>query len=315
MTLVAGSLPLLPAWRMRRTLLGNGMLNVIYDAELQGGVEPTYRGKVFWRDLWQLRSERIRSVFWPTVRSACTLLSPEEGNAVVPGCGLQAPEQSAWMRAELDIAAYADDAGCVDLAKVAAAVAAIVDDADRVADTASWATAAMQHDAWYNRRLAIAVAGIGDVAKRRGLDPECHRSLAELRQLLSQIRALIESRSRASAMQHERLPSIAASNPCLHLPSGAREACWQQRWHAVLEQQAIHHRNLVVLSPWTLFPHGSGDFRYVNFLPLLAQADACEFRRSVSLASWTVPQLKLFHCRAWALNNARMSTAIIADQP
>lgn len=315
LTLGAGSLPLLPAWRIRRSLLGNGILNVVFDTGLQDGATPASQSNAFWRDLWHLRSAPVRGACWPVVRSACTLLSPEEGHAVVPGCGLQAPEQSAWMRGELDVSAFADDQGRVDLADLAAAVAGIMEDADRMTDSASWATAAMQHDAWYNRRLAIVVAGIGDIAKRRGLDPERHRSLAELRQLLAAIRTLIESRSRASAMVHERLPSIAASNPSLHLPAGARESCWQQRWHTVLEQQAIHHRNLVVLSPWTLFPRGSADFRYANFLPLLAQADACEFQRNVSLASWTGSQMKLFHCRAWALNNGLMSCAVIADQP
>lgn len=315
LTLDAASLPLLAAWRMRRTLLGNGILNVMFDAGSRDGVTPTSCGDAFWHDLWQLRSAPVRGVFWPTVRSACTLLSPERGSGVVPGCGLQAPEQSAWLRSEIDLAAFADQAGCVDLAGLTATLASAMEEADRVADTACWATSAMQHDAWYNRRLAFVPAGIGDIAMRRGLDPECHRSLAALRELLSQVRQVIETLSRASAMRQERLPSITASNPCLHLPAGARESCWQQRWHTALERQLFRHRNLVVLSPWSLFPRGSADFRYVNFLPLLTHADACEFRRNVSLARWTVPQLKLFHCRTWALNNALMSSAVIADQP
>lgn len=315
LTLGAGSLPLLPAWRIRRTLLGNGVLNVLFDAGLEDGATSMGQRDALWRNLWHLRSARVRSSFWPTVRSACALLSPEDAHAVVPGCGLQAPEQSAWMRAELDVTVCAGDDGRIDLEALTASVAGLMEEADRVADTACWPTAVMQHDAWYNRRLAIVPVGIGEIAKRRNLDPDCHGSLTTLRQLLSGIRQVVESRSRAGALQHERLPSIAASDPCLHLPAGARETCWQQRWHTVLEQQAIHHRNLVVLSPWSLFPRGSADFRYANFLPLLAQADACEFERSESLVSWTAAQLKLFHCRALALNDGLMSSAVVADQP
>ena len=314
-TIAAGSLPLLPAWRIRRTLLGDGTLNVIFEAVREDGVEPRNQGDAFWRDLWHLRSKPVCSVFWPTVRSACALLSPEAANAVLPGCGLQAPEQSAWVRAELDVTALADEDGRVDYAALDTAVADIMDEADCVSDASGWPTAAMQHDAWYNRRLAVVPVGIGDIAKRRRLDPECHRSLAALRQLLAEIRALVEARSRENANEHERLPSISASNPCLHLPDSARESCWQQRWQTALERQATRHRNVLVVSPWSFFPRQNADFRYANFLPLLAQADACEFRRNTSLASWTASQLKLFHCRAWALNNALTSSAVIADQP
>lgn len=315
LTLDAGSLPLCTAWRVRRYLLGNGIVNVTFSAAPQHGAKPTSHADTIWHDLWHLRSTPVRSAFWPTVRSACKLLSPEQGTGIVPGCGLQAPDQSAWVRAELDLRAFADGAGCVDVAEMTAAVASLMDEADDAIDTASWATSAMQHDAWYSRRLAIVPVGIGDIAKRRGLDPERHRSLASMRELLSAIRLAVKSRSRMSAMRHERLPSLTASNPCLHLPAGARESCWEQRWHTALERQALRHRNLLALSPWSLFPRGSADFRYANFLPLLTYADACEFRRTVSLATWTVRQLKLFHCRAWALNNAVMSSAIIADQP
>ena len=124
-TLDASALPLLPAWRIRRTLLGNGILNIIFDPMPQDGATPMERGDAFWRDLWQLRSEPLRTVCWPTVRSACTLLSPERGNAVVPRCGLQAPEQSAWVRAELDVATFANAAGQIDRAALTAAVAGV----------------------------------------------------------------------------------------------------------------------------------------------------------------------------------------------
>lgn len=309
-TLGAASVPLYPAWRIRRELLGNGVLNVTFDSD-----PPTDLSDDFWRDLWRLRSAPVRSHFWPGVRSACMLLSPERGAGVVPGIGLQAPEQSAWQRAEFELTSFANGAGSVDIAELAAAIGAAMDEADRRYDTADWSTSKMQHDAWYNRRLAIVPTGIGDIARVRGLDPERHESLAELRKLLGRIRAAVRAHSRASAMHNERLPSIAATNPCLHLPAGAREACWQRHWHSALDRHALRHRNLLVLSPWSLMPRGLADFRYANFLPLLEAADACEFHRSVSLDAWSVEQLKLFHCRAWALNDKDPCLAVVADRP
>lgn len=315
LTLDAGVMPLPAAWNIRRAVLGDGILNVMFDAAWTRNVSPTYHSNAFWEELWQLRSAPVRSTFWPNVRSACTLLSPEAGVGVVPGCGLQAPEQSAWLRAEFDLTKFADSDGIVDMTTLTATIGRAMDEADSIYDTSSWPTSKMQHDAWYNRRIAIVPSGIGDVAKLRGLDPERHESLAEMRRLLAGLRLAVEAQSRSRARQQERLPAIAASDPCLHLPAGARESCWQRQWHAALERHALGHRNLVVLSPWSLFPTGNADFRYANFLPLLMQADACEFQRGVSLDSWTVPQLKLFHCRAWALNNAGISSAVIADQP
>lgn len=314
-TVAAGSIPLRTAWLVRRTVLGDGWLNVSFDARSLHTLSRRRSAGAFWRDLWRLRTARLRSTFWPTVRSACTLLSPEHGTGVVPACGLQAPEQSAWLRAEFDLAKFADADGHVDLAALAASIAGVMDEADSIYDTTSWPTSKMQHDAWYNRRLAIVPVGIGDIASRRRLDPECHDSLAALRKLLASIRQIVTMHSRQRAMRHERLPSIAASNPRLHLPAGARQSAWQRHWHAALERHALRHRNLLVLSPWSLFPRDDADFRYANFLPLMAQADACEFRRSLSLHSWTMPELKLFHCRAGALNNAVLSSAIVADRP
>lgn len=315
LTIKAGSIPLPAAWHVRRTLLGNGVLNIMFDADSPGGGASPDFGRGFWRDLWRLRSARVRSAFWPTVRSTCALLSPESGTGVVPGCGLQAPEQSAWMRGEFELGAYADDGGNVDMAALAAALARFMDAADRAYDTVSWPTPAMQHDAWYNRRLAIVIGGIGDIARLRDLDPERHDSLTELRTLLADVRRIVETQSRASALHQEQLPAITASNPCLHVPSGSLDSCWQRRWHAALERHALRHRNLLVMSPWSLFPSDGADYRYANLLPLLVQADACEFRRPVSLDAWTVRQMKLFHCRAWALNNAALSSAVVADWP
>lgn len=315
LTVSAGAMPLRAAWRIRRTVLGDAPLTVMFDTLSLDEHSPAGCGARFWHDLWRLRRASVRSAFCPTVRSACPLLSPERGSGVVPCVGLQAPEQSAWLRAEFDLAAFAGDDGRVDVSALTAAIEGFMDAADRAYDTVPWATPVMQHDAWYNRRLAIALCGIGDVARLQGLDPERHASIAALRELIVAIRLAVETRSRSRAMQDDRLPSIMANNPCLRLPGGSRETCWRRHWQDALERHALRHRNLIVLSPWSMFPRADADFRYANLLPLLALADACEFRRNVSLDSWTVSQLKLFHCRAWALNNAIASSAVVADQP
>lgn len=302
-TIAAGSMPLPAAWQIRRTLLGRATLNVSFDACHGDDAERRPYGDVFWHDLWRLRDAPVRTAFWPTVRSACALLSAEHAGVVVPGCGLQAPEQSAWLRAEIDVAAFADDDGNVDMPALESDVAHVVNEADGAYAVATWTTSQLEHDAWFNRRLAIVPVGLGDVAAKRGLDPERHLSLAAMRRLVAGIRRAVMKQSRQRATGQQQLPSIAAGNPCLRLPAGVRESGWQHQWRAAIERHALGHRNLLVLSPWSLFPRGTADFRYANFLPLLAEADACEFRRQLSLAPWTARQMKLFHCRARALND------------
>ena len=314
-TIAAGSMPLRVAWQVRRTLLGDGVLNVVLDAATISAAGNRSNANAFWEDLWQLRMRPVRSVFWPVVRSACTLLSPEAATDVVPETGLQAPAQTAWLRRVFDLRDFTDDRGHVSLPRLTRAMAHFIEQAELRYDTETWPTSAMQYDAWSNRRLAIVMAGIGDVVRRQGLDPDRHETLATLGRLLRKVRRAIGGYSRTLASRNERLPSIAATDPCLHLKNKARESCWQRRWNDALERHALRHRNLLVVSPWSLFPDDDADFRFANLLPLLAEADACEFRRCQSLQTWSKRQLQLFHCRAWALNNTVLRSMVVAEEP
>lgn len=314
-TIAAGSMPLRVAWQVRRALLGDGVLNVVLDAATISATGSGSNTDAFWEDLWQLRMRPVRSVFWPVVRSACKLLSPEAASDVVPETGLQAPAQTAWLRRVFDLRDFADVGGQVSLPGLTQAMGHFIEEAELRYDTETWPTSAMQYDAWFNRRLAIVMVGIGDVVRRQGLDPDCHETLVTLGRLLRNVRRVIGGYSRTLASRNERLPSIAATDPCLHLKNKARESCWQRRWNNALERHALRHRNLLVVSPWSLFPDDDADFRFANLLPLLSEADACEFRRTQSLQTWSKHQLQLFHCRAWALNNAVMRSMVVAEEP
>ncbi len=75
----------------------------------------------------------------------------------------------------------------------------------------------------------------------------------------------------------------------------------------------MRHRNLLVISPWSLFPTDArADYEYAELLPLLRHADACAFRRNMSIRHWKFNQFKHFHQRARAILKQRIATSQIA---
>ena len=84
-------------------------------------------------------------------------------------------------------------------------------------------------------------------------------------------------------------------------------------WQQAVQASLVRHRNLLVISPWSLFPAGgAADFRYAELLPLLRHADACAFNKTVSIAHWNLKEFKCFHQRARAVLQQRSATTPIA---
>jgi len=296
------------AWRIRRDILGKGPLNIVCD-------EQSMSAKNFWLQLWDLRDEsNIRAAFWPLVTSPCPLLGSEHADNILPGLGLQAPSESAWVAASLTLTHYTNESGGFDDEALVEALVDLLAKAEAMHRIGQWPTAAMQHDAWMNRRLAIQVDGLGDYAKRCGLEPDCHETLQKLRELLLRIRQILMQQSAQMAKTTGVLPAIELHNPKRQLPAGPDRDSWERRWLRAVERSALGHRNMLVLSPWALFPCGGADLRWLDLLPLLRLADACVFRGRPEITRWNINEFKHFHRRTWALMRQIETDALVAER-
>lgn len=277
-------------------------------------VGETDHGDRLWGDLWELRARPgVNAAFAERVMPQCPLLSAERGRAIVSPIGLQAPAGSAWVCMGIDLARFARHGGAVDEPALRRCLETCVDVGDALHETLAWPTADLQHDAWLNRRLGIVLSGFGDVLRVRGMSPSDHESLRYLNQLLLWLRMNAQARSRALAMQAEPLPAIALSDPTQALPRGSVREDWRRRWRDAVRATLVRHRNLLVISPWSLFPSGArAEYEFTELLPLLRHADACAFRRNMSIEHWNFNQFKRFHERARAILMQRTAASQIA---
>jgi len=269
-----------------------------------------------WGALWELRNaQRINTAFADRVLPQCPLLSAERGRAIVAPLGLQAPAGSAWVCMGSDLARFASRDGVIDEPALKRCLETCVDAGDALHDVLAWPEPDMQHDAWLNRRLAIVLSGFGDLLRIKGMSPSDHASLRYLNQLLLWLRMTAQSRSRAIAIRAEPLPAIGLSDPSQDLPRGSVREDWRRRWREAVRATLVRHRNLLVISPWSLFPSAArADYEYAELLPLLRHADACAFRRNMSIEHWNFNQFKHFHQRACAVLKQRVATSQIAER-
>lgn len=268
----------------------------------------------YWSQFWRLRgTPGTHTSFINTIVSQCPLLSAERANSVAAPNGMVVPAGSAWVPLQIDLAPFLCDRGVLDERRLKTALRRCVDTGERVHDTWAWRTSDMQHDSWLNRRLAIQVVGFGDVIRHMRLPPDNHASLRFLNQLLLRVRETLRTRSRELALDADPLPAISLSDPSLSLPRGSIRDDWQRRWRESVAVSQVRHRNLLVLSPWSLFPSGeAADYQYSELLPLLRHADACAFRRTVSIDHWNLNEFKRFHQRAMAVLQQRGSMSRFA---
>ena len=303
----ASSLPPVAAWQLRNETLGDGPLYLLCGADQSDGV---------WSSLWQLRgNDMTRLVCAPVVTSPCHLLSAEIANGVIPVVDIQAPTGSAWITMSIDVSRFADGTGLLDDAAFEQALRCAVELGDELHALSSWPTAQMRHDAWLNRRLAINVTGIGTLLQARDLDPGRFTALHGMCRLLDRVREVVHDQSRRLANAIGNVPALEQTNPGQRLPGGHIRDGWARRWRHAVEAAATRHRNLLVISPWSLFPAGErADFRYSNLLPLLRYADACAFPPAPDLSGWGVKDFKSFHQRALAVIHQRDHMRQIAER-
>jgi hypothetical protein len=315
----ADALAPLLIWKTRRETLGEGPVYLMADGERMvpaDGWSKREQCEQFWLQLWHLRdASALRAACASIVSSRCPLLSAEVATTVLPSSGVQVPAGTAWVPIYVDLARFADACGNINEPTLEYALHCSVDSGDVLHDLVDWPTALMRHDAWLNRRLAVVVTGLGDLALRRRLDPQKFHSLKDLDQLLHWVQQTLHSRSQQIARQSSHVPALDRNDPARSLPGGDVRDDWHMRWRRAVDQGAVRHRNLLVLSPWSVFPGNlPPDIRYADLLPLVAHGDACTFARSATLAHWNLNEFKSFHQRAWAALHQRDHAALIAER-
>ena len=306
-------------WMTRCEVLGPGPLYLLANSELtRPSVIPEERCRQdkFWLQCWHLRQNSfVRIAIAPMVSSACPLFTSEPACGILPPQGLQIPPGTAWASMQLELTDYVNERGELSLFALREKLQRCVEYGDKLHDEMAWPNAAMCHDGWLNRRLAISVNGIGDLARARGVDPQSFAALKELGGVLQNIREIVDAHSRHLATEKEHAPSLSIADSGRDSTDIVRLAGWQSRWRAALRFAATRHRNLLAISPWSIFPGGdSGDSRYFDLLPLLAYADAVSFPEPPCVKSWNINEFKHFHNRAWAVLAQKDAQQMIAEQ-
>ena len=294
------------AWSLRREHLARGRLYFV-------GTRARTDSDVVLRELWALGTEaRVATAFWPLVRSPTPLLDAEFADDVLPVRGLQVPAGTAWVSVIVDVGAALVD-GTLSTTALDAALEAALLAADDLHAKYRWPNAATRHDAWLNRRVAVELVGIGDWIARRQRSLCSLSALSAVDALLGHAASQLKLVSRRMAAGNT-LPAITARNPCRQLAAGAHQAEWRERWQFAIERAGLGHRNLLCVSPWSLFEATRADVRAFNLVPALRHVDVCTFHRRVPIDHWNAREFIDFHRRTWAVMRQNARPALIAEQ-
>jgi hypothetical protein len=223
------------------------------------------------------------------------------------------PAGSAWLPISLHLPNFADDTGRITWAELHRALKACVDLGDQLLDLLSWTTPSQRSDAWMNRRLAIAISGIGDLVRAAGSDPACLGTLQWADRLMQRIRKTVWDHSHIIAGRTALIPALARSDPSGGFCDRAQKQNWQRRWRTALASSAVRNRNLLVMSPYSVLPESGGDTGdFADLLPVLAYADAFAFAGRPPTGGWNIGQFRSFHTRAWAVMQRQNGRSLVA---
>jgi hypothetical protein len=305
----------LQAYRLISTvLLGNGPRYVILDS-LQMRHHDDHRvqhaSDANWSFLWRQRA--VVPAYAASVTTRCPLLGDEAAIAILPQHGMQVPFDTAWLPLTLYLPDFSDGRGRLCWQLLQRTLRASVDLAEGILDLLCWPRAAQQSDAWQNRRLAILLAGIGDLVVERGADPGELRCLQWIDRTVLHLHTLIWNRSRALARKAEPLPALLRTEPTAGWPASSRKRDWHGRWRSALANAAVRHRNLLVMSPYSVLPRGTRSAaEFIDLLPALRHADAFSFANPTVDGYRNSQEFASFHRRAWAVMQQRNAASFVA---
>lgn len=297
-----------PGGGPRYVLLGSLQMTPHSSPQVQSGTAQN------WSFLWRNRkaSVPLKPAYGGTVRTACRLLADEVTASVLPVSGTQVPVDSAWLPLGLPLMHFANDSGELRWDQLLPALASGVELAEKIMDQLCWPQPGQRRDAYLNRRLAMSLTGLGDLAERRGLDPQNLVTLRWLSAIVARIRETLWQRSRQLARNAGCLPALCGNDPSSSWDDNAHRENWRRRWRVALEESAVRHRNMLVISPYSVLPANTCSAGYIDLLPLLAYADAWSFADAPEFRGWTLDEYKAFHRRAWAVIQGRKTDTPVA---
>lgn len=254
---------------------------------------------------------------WPVydaaVRTRCPLLNNEASDALLPGSGIAVPAGTAWLPMEFDVSRFADADGVLQTDPLAQAIDACVELGDELFSLLSWPGERQLEDARLNRRLAVMLTGIGDLVLLRGADPTDLGCLRDLDRLVGHIHNGLWEKTKYLAEVHGPLPALEKQHPAGRWQDERHCQDWVLRWQKAMSTEQVRHRNLLVMSPYSVLPRHTPAHRdLVDLLPLIAHADALSFAGPPSLHNWTAADFTVFHRRAWAVIQRRDAASFVA---
>lgn len=312
-------LPLKAYMIICNTLFGTGPRYVALDSlqmQHHGNTQVEEESDRNWDFLWQQRAAAdttLLPVYGGSVRTPCPLLADEASGSVLPEFGVHVPAESAWLPIRLDLAELSDGRGSPDRAALGEAIHGCLNLGEELLGLLHWPGPEQAGDAWINRRMAILLEGIGDLVVERGEDPSDLGCLQRLNALVARIHTELWDASRAAARAREPLPSLVNMDPSTRWDDATHREDWNNRWQRALASAAVRHRNLLVISPYSVLPRGR-DCRaeFMDLLPVLEHADAFGFADPPRLPGWSVDEFKSFHRRAWAIIKRQKSASFVA---
>ena len=269
-----------------------------------------------WSFLWRRRAARppLLPAYAASVTTRCVLSGDEAATTVLPELGMQVPPGTAWLPLVLHLPDFSDGRGQLCQAALEHALGAAVELGEKLLDCLQWPDPVLERDAARNRRLAIAIGGIGDLVVERGADPGDLAALKWIDGVIARLQGFVWERSRSLARRLGPLPSLLQSPPAAGWSCDAKYRDWQLRWRRTVEDAGVRHRNLLALSPYSVLPaQASSAADYVDLLPVLAHADAFHFAAPPAAAFRSVSEFAAFHRRAWAVMQRRNAAGFVAS--
>lgn len=311
----AGDIPL-PAFQVISTaVVGHGPRFVNLGEQHMGGGVQDGNTESDWAVLFARRNGP--TPLWPLydagVRTRCPLLCSEKTDAVLPVTATSVPAGTAWLPIEIDVCQFADANGEVCLDSLTRAIDGCVEFGDGLFSVLSWPAAEQEADARLNRRLAVTLSGLGDLVGLRKQDPADLQCLRRLDGLVAYIHQRLWEKSGLMAEACGPLPALAQHHPAGRWPDETHHRDWTRRWQQALRTAQVRHRNLLVMSPYSIFPRrAEAQKDFVDLLPLIAHADALSFDKPPFYDRWKMVDFKVFHRRAWAITQRRNAASFVA---
>ncbi len=318
MSLSSHGVPLKAYLLITTAVLGAGPRYVLFDSlqmrhhedrRVQRATEEN------WSFLWCRRSARppLLPAYAASVTTRCVLSGDEAATTVLPELGVQVPAGTAWLPLVLHLPDFSDGRGRLSWDALEHALGAAVEQGERLLDQLRWPDPVLERDARRNRRLAIAVGGIGDLVLERGADPADLAALQWIDGVVARLHGFLWERSRRLARRLGPLPSLLQSEPAPSWSCDRKYRDWQLRWRRTLAEAGVRHRNLLALSPYSVLPAAATSAaEYVDLLPVLEHADAFHFAAPPAAAFRSVSEFAGFHRRAWAVMQRRNAAGFVA---